>query len=196
MKKRFRSVVRVHVPPPKIDLHQSNTVPILNIQFVNTGNYNYFDNIYDYITIDSTWAFTFAYIDKQMNIKAFVNYAASNGSYWDISDRKSPYKEHKQIIKKISKYEPDLILRSAMLGGGFGVMYDDGFMYIKGNKIYKFIMNSGKSYELNEYFRNYLRIDDIHRYLDFSYIPLIYNKEDKNKRRTGNARENEKIICP
>jgi|GEM_PF-1713603 len=183
--------------PPNIDLNQSNTVPILNIQFVNTENYNYSDNIYNYITIDSVWMFSFAYVDKRMNVKAFVNYAAPHQLYW--------LEPCKKYLKGINKYKPDLILRCAALAGGIGNISDDGLMYIKDGKIYKYMEYNGKSYELNDFFRRdpcpdnidcYLNLDNIRRYLNQSYIPLIYQKGGVSKRRTNNAPENEKMICP
>jgi hypothetical protein len=188
---QWDSLHRLYIPPPDINLSQSILTPILNIQFVNTENYSYSDNIYDYITIDSVWAFSFVYIDKNKKVYASINFAEPYRTY-NIGNKQS---EEIKLIKKISGYNPELILRCAIIAGGFGNMYDDGYMYIKGDKIYKYIMYNGKSCELNEYFQNYPRIEDTRKYLNHSYIPLIFQKET-DERRTGNAPENEKMICP
>ena len=196
---QWDSIFRSHVPPPNIDLHQGNTIPILNIQFVNTENYSYTNNIYNYITIDSIWAFTFFHIDKRMKINAIVNNAATYVTYF-IYDKKSRYDrkwqyEETKFLKSINKQKPELILRCAIISGGFGKKFDDGYMYVKDDKIYKYVMHNGKSYELNEYFRM-THLENTRSYLNLSYIPLIYQKEERDTRRTGNAPKNEMMICP
>jgi hypothetical protein len=183
------------VPPFDMDLHKIRTVPMLNIQFVNTETYDFSKEIYDYIAIDSVWLFSFACIDKKMNVYAFVNLAGPGWSYWDISDKKSPYTKEKLSIKAINKVQPELFLYCASLTGGFGDIFDNGFMYIKNSKIYTYNKYNGKSYELNEYFRTFFSINNIRR-LNYSFIPIIHQKDEKSTRRTGNAPKNEIMICP
>lgn len=176
--------------PPDTNFDKSNTVPILNVQFVNTENYNYPDNIYDYITIDSVWAFTFARIDKQMKVYAYANFPAPFTAYLNIKEKKS-----KQLIKNIKKKQPDLILYCSALDGGFGEVYNNGFMYVKSNDIYMYDKFHGRSYELNEYLQKFLKLNEIHS-LNYSVVPLLFQKDgDSSTRRTGNAPLTEIIYC-
>ena len=207
---QWDSIYGVHYPPPEIDLHQSIIVPVLNVQFLNMENYNYSDDIYDYIAIDSVWVFSFVCVDKKIKEYAAVNFPAPSGSYYEINNLPKAFRKKSNLImikNLINRHKPELILRCAKLAGGIGgkKACDDGYMYIKGDKIYKFVMYDGKSYELNEFFRkgprtdsiyDYLNLDNIRLYLCKSYIPLIYRKDERDSRRTGNAPENEKMICP
>lgn len=193
---KWSSIYQEYAPSPDIVLNKNNSVPILNVKFINTKDYNYFDDMYDHITIDSVWAFTFFRVDKRMKVDAVINLAMPSSTYFiDKTDFAGNTKGTTRLLKRINKNNPELILRCAALMGGFGKYVDDGYMYIKGDKIYKYVMYDRKSYELNDYFRNFLRIEDTRCYLNITYIPLIYQK-DENSRHTGNAPENEKMICP
>lgn len=41
------------IPPQKIEINKNETFPMLTIQFVNTDSFNFNDNIYNYITVDT-----------------------------------------------------------------------------------------------------------------------------------------------
>jgi len=210
---QWDSIYRLHSTPPDIDLHKSKTVPVLNIQFVNTVNYEFSDDIYNNISIDSVWCFSFFCVDKRNNIYAGVNFANPHISFWENKDLFKANKKEKHLYKKINKYKPDLILRCAMLSGGIGKkLYDDGYMFIKGDKIYKYMFYKGKVYELNDFFRRnscpdnpycYLNLSNIRRFLSQTYIPIIFQNFDNDYRKTnndlrssGNSPNNEKMICP
>ncbi|MDR0604703.1 MAG: hypothetical protein LBG80_10410 [Bacteroidales bacterium] len=183
-------------PLPQIDLNKDNTVPMLTIQFVDTETFNYSDDIYNYITIDSSRVFMFAYIDKKMNVIAFVNFFDGIYAYFDMSDNKSPFKTKKQrklkkVIKHINELQPEQILYCSALSGFHD---DNGFMYIKDGKIYVYRVVEGDIFELNEYIRKFFDLERISR-LNYTFIPSIYIKEEST-RRTGNTPENEKMLCP
>jgi hypothetical protein len=151
------------LPAPKIDLHREKLIPMLKIKFVNTEKYNYNDDIYNFITIDSVVVFTFACIDKQKNVKYFINFFDGEHAYIEI-------KRLKNAIKNIIRKQPDMFLHCSTLEGGFGDIFNNGFMYVKGDKIYVYNVNKKKSYELNYYFRTFFRLNDIYS-LQYVSIP-------------------------
>jgi len=184
------------IPPQKIEFHKEEIVPMLTIQFVNTDSFNYSDDIYNYITIDSSIVFTLACVDKRMNVKAFAHFFDGVNGYWNIEkifQYRNFFKEKKlnHIIKNINKQKPELILYSKVLSDFHD---NNGFLYIKNGKIYVYRVIEKDIYELNDYIRKFFNLDRI-RELNYSYIPIIYQK-DQSTRLTGHTPENEKMICP
>jgi hypothetical protein len=181
-------------PPPKIDLHKANTVPMLAIQFVNTENFNYGDDIYDYITIDSTIVFTFACVDKKMNVYGYANYIDGVCPYQDIKGVK---REHRQVIKNINKQHPELLLCCSALAVdciGCDTGYY-GYLYLKNDKIYVYRpYNANNIIELNNYIHG-LSLSTIHS-LNWVPVPRIYRGGIGAMRRTGNTSTDEIQICP
>lgn len=70
---RCQGLSLFRIPPlDEINLNKDNTVFMLAIQFVNTETFNLGDDIYNYISIDSTRVFTLACVDNKKNVYAFV----------------------------------------------------------------------------------------------------------------------------
>ena len=181
--------------PPKIELHKEEIVPMLTIQFVNTDSINYNDDIYKFITIDSSIVFTLACVDKRMNVTAFAHFFYWPIGYFNIDNDHSIRNFHgkmklKHIIKNINKQKPEIILYSQSLSGFHD---NNGFMYIKKGKIYVFRVIEKDVYELSDYLRRFFSLDRI-RNLNKSYLPMIYH--DQSIRSTGHTLKNERIICP
>jgi hypothetical protein len=184
------------IPPQKIELHKEEIVPMLTIQFINTDSFNFNDNIYNHIAIDSSIVFTLACIDKKMNVTAFAHFFEWASGYYEIDKDPSIKNSHermkfKHIIKNINKQKPEMILYSNVLCGYHD---DNGFMFVKNGKIYVYRVIEKDVYELNDYIQKFFSLDRI-RELNYSYKPIIYQL-DQSPRRTGHALENEKIICP
>jgi hypothetical protein len=180
-------------PPPQIDLHKVNTVPMLAIQFINTENFNYGDNIYDYIAIDSTIVFTFACVDKKMNVYAFANYIDGIYPYQDAKQFKQ---KHRQVIKNINKQQPELLLSCSSLAVyciGCDTGYY-GYLYLKNGKIYVYRPYNTDIIELNDYIHG-LSLNTI-RNLNMVPVPRIYGGGIGTMRRTGNTLTDEIQICP
>jgi len=72
------------IPSQKIEFHKEEIVPMLTIQFVNTDSFNYCDDIYNYITIDSSIVFTLACVDKTMIVTAFAHFFDWASGYYEI----------------------------------------------------------------------------------------------------------------
>jgi len=184
------------IQPRKFEIQKEKIVPMLTIQFVNTDSFNLNEDIYNYITIDSSIVFTLACVDKSMNVTAFAHFIDWVSGYDEIDKDPSIKNFHvrmkfKHVIKNINKQKPEIILYSNVLRG----FYDaNGFMYIKNGKIYVYRIIEKDVYELNDYIRRFFSLDRI-RELNYSYIPIIYQL-DQSPRRTGHTLENEKIICP
>jgi len=173
-------------PPPDIDLHSENAIPLLSFQFVDTDSFTFADNIYDYIAIDSAWCFVFACVDKKQNVKVLID-------AFDYKVEDSQYlKKMKKVIREIKKQKPDLLLYSSTLSMGFG-WFNNPFGYIKGDKIFIYNMDKKRSYELN-YYITFLKLEQA-RKLNRSYIPRLYDKEI-HYRKSGNTPESEIMICP
>lgn len=65
---------RADISQLELDLHKEKLVPILTVRFINTENYNYEDNIYDYMEVDTVRDFAFACVDKRMKVNCFANF--------------------------------------------------------------------------------------------------------------------------
>jgi hypothetical protein len=178
------------LPIPKIDLHKERAIPMLAIQFINTEKFDYSDNIYNYITIDSSIVFTFACTDKKMNVYAFVNFFDGKHVYFEVSGRTKEAQRLKMIIKNINKQHPELILFCSAL---MGFSNNNGFMYIKDGKIFVYNIIDDSIFELNEYIRKFYSLSSIRRF-NYVTIPIMYEK-DETTRRTGNTSANEVNIC-
>lgn len=178
-------------PIAKIESNKEKIIPILTIQFVNTENYNFGDDIYKHITIDSTRVFTLVYVDKRNNISAYIGLGGLPG-YLNANDGEYKGKKKRNIEKiliNINKQHPDLILYCGTLSSN-----DDGFMYIKNDKIFVYRVVKGDSFELNEYITKFYRLDGI-RSLNYSIVPVFDINADRF-RRTGHDPKNELIVCP
>ena len=182
------------VNPPKVNFKKDKMVPMLAIQFVDMENYDYSENIYNHITLDSTRVFTLAYVDDEMNVFAFANYYDGEYAYTEVkSERPSDREKLEQVIKNINKHDPEIILFCSSLKGFRDL---NSFMYIKGDSIYVYHVNKDDVYELNDYVRQFLTVEKIHS-LNNTPIPFAYQffNKDKPNRRTGNAPEKLKMMC-
>jgi hypothetical protein len=179
------------LPVPKIDLHKERVIPMLTIQFINTEKFDYSDDIYNYITIDSAVVFTFACVDTKMNVFAFVNFFDGKHIYFEIGGHTKTAKKLRMIIKNINKQQPELILFCSAL---MGFSDCNGFMYVKDSKIFVYSVIDDYICELNEYIRKFYTLSSIRR-LNHVMIPIIHEK-DETTRRTGNTPANEIQICP
>jgi hypothetical protein len=179
------------LPVPKIDLHKERIIPMLTIQFINTEKFDYSDNIYNYITIDSIIVFTFACTDKKMNVFAFINFFDGKHAYCKVGNRTKIDRRLKMIIKNINKQQPELILFCSAL---MGFSDRNGFMYMKDGKIFVYSVIDGNILELNEYIRKFYRLDSVRRF-NHVVIPIMYQKNE-TMRRNGNTPANEIQICP
>lgn len=181
------------IPPRNIELHKGEVVPMLTIQFVNTDSFNLENDIYDFITIDSSIVFTLACVDKNMNVKAFAHFFDGVNGYFDIDlslKNFVNYLKLKHVIKNINNQKPELILYNHVLAGFHD---NNGFMYVKNGKIYVYRVEEKDVFELNDYIRKFFELERIRR-LNYAYIPIIY-RNGKSIRRTGNTPDNEKLIC-
>lgn len=152
---------RYNIVPQKINLQKEKYLPMLTIQFVDTERYNYNQDIYDYISIDSTIVFTLACVDKKMNVSAFANYFDGVNGYIELNDLRYKTKKRvrlKSIIKNISKQEPEMILYCNSLAGFHD---DNGFLFIKNNKIYVYRVVERDIYELNYYLKKFFSLERI-----------------------------------
>jgi hypothetical protein len=181
------------IQPPKIDLTLENAVPILNISFINTENYKYTDNIYDYIVIDSVRVFSFAHIDKSFNLK-HITYYEFGDLYADLH-KLNPKLKH--IIRKINKEKPDLIMCCVSLRNWIPNLDrdDNCFLFVKQNSIYLYHIDNNKKYELNYYVRNFYSLDKIQN-LNKTEILSIFTDKGYSTRITGKTPKNEIQMCP
>ncbi|GHV35130.1 hypothetical protein FACS1894178_4050 [Bacteroidia bacterium] len=181
----------------KINLYSENLIPLLTIQFINTSNFSTNDNIYDYIAIDSSIVYTFACVDnKKMYIKYFVNFFDGVYAFCNLQSKSSAFLSNKDkklqnVIKNMQKLEPELILYSHSIRGFHD---NNGFMYIKNDKIYVYRVVEKDSIELNEYLTRYFSLKSI-RSLNRTFIPSIFIKETTH-RYTGNTPLEEIMLCP
>ena len=193
---RCQGLSLFRIPPlDEINLNKDNTVFMLAIQFVNTETFNLGDDIYNYISIDSTRVFTLACVDNKKNVYAFANFYGGINTYYDFK-RDNPAvsklrkKQFSRVIVNITKQNPELILYSHSLEGWND---DNGFMYIKGDKIYVYNVPNGKIFELNDFIQKFYSLKRA-RELNLEFIPILYS-DCISTRRTGHAPENEIMIC-
>ena len=181
--------------PANIDLSKENKIFVLAIALANTEKYNFEDNIYDYIIIDSLRTFIIICVDNKMNVTGFTD-TEEPGSFIDIKDdfyfpKKIRRKQIRNCIKNIKKEKPEIILYCAEFMGSF--------MYIKNNEIYAYSMKKGKAKKLNEAVREAPDIDLIRR-SNFILWPLAKEIEAGSHsiayRLTGHTPKNETRICP
>ncbi|MDP4291182.1 MAG: hypothetical protein Q8908_08885 [Bacteroidota bacterium] len=184
-----------NVRPANIDLSKENKIFVLAITLANTEKYNFEDNIYDYIIIDSLRTFIIICVDKKMNVTGFTD-TAEPGSFIDIKDdfyfpKRIRRKQIRNSIKNINKEKPEIILYCAE--------FMDSFMYIKGNEIYVYNMKKGKAEKFNDAVREAPDIDLIRR-SNFIQWPLAKKIEGGGLpiayRKTGHTPIYETRICP
>jgi hypothetical protein len=129
-----------------------------------------------------------------MDVKAFAHFFEGVNGYHVIENlypnRWGKRIKLKKIINNIKKQESELILYCHSLAGFHDT---NGFMYIKNEKIFVYRVFEKDAYELNEYVRRFFSLKRI-RDLNYRFIPLIY-QDGKSTRKTGNAPEDQKLIC-
>ena len=186
-----------HAPvrPANIDLSKENKIFVLAITLSNTETYNFDDNIYDYIIIDSLRTFIIVCVDDKSNVIGYTD-TEEPGSYVDIKDdfyypNMARRRQIRNSIKKIKKEEPDVIL--------YCDAFRKSFMFIKENKIFVYETKKGRSKEFNELVRETPNIDLIRRSNSILW-PLFNGLENGSHplqyRLTGHTPENEVRICP
>lgn len=185
-------------PIPRINLRNENVVPMLTLQFLNTEDYDYGD-IYDYITIDSTRVFSYACLDIENEVTAFVNFFDGVFAYLPMKDFHPLEKKGDklvQVIDNLRKEQPEQLLYCNAL---YRAIVPNGFMYLKGDKIYVYRVAECESVELNYYIREFLSLYQI-RNLNQTPVLSLYRTEKDNDasyiRRTGQAPENKSLLCP
>lgn len=118
------------------DLAQRDPLPLLIVKFTNMQEYEYGDNIYEHLVIDSTLVFAFACMDDNGGIRNVVN--TEQIVNYDFGEK--GLKRCRNAIKNMLRLEPDLIMVNVNLD----------FLYAKDGKIYFYRWRRKKSYELNE----------------------------------------------
>lgn len=180
---------------PSLHSVSMNIVPLLAIQFVNTDAFNMEDCIYDYISIDSTIVFSLACVDKKKRVKSFVHFFDGYSGYQSIGQFKHcpksialNGKKMRLIIKRINKYNPDLLLVTNILCRNMGDV-----LFVKGSNIFIYDLSCNKSFELDGYIKKKYSLTEI-RSLNRKYIPYIYSDKMMVKT-TGNTHINQINIC-
>jgi hypothetical protein len=182
--------------PANIDLSKENKIFVLAVSLANTEQYNFDDNIYDYLIIDSLRAFIIVCVDDKVNVKGFTD-TEERGTFIDIKDdfyfpEKKQRRQIRKMIKNINKENPDLILYCANWNGAF--------LYIKDDIIYLYHVEKDISQEFNKRIRECPYINMIRR-SNFILWPL--NKESEvvgsypiDYRPTGHTPPDEVRMCP
>ena len=181
--------------PPKIELLKGKTVPMLTVQFVDMEGFDFDENIYDHITIDSTRVFTLACMDDQMNVLAFANYYDGTYAYTEVKgERPEQIERLEQVIRNIDSHGPELILFCHSLKNFHDL---NSFMYIRNDKIYVYRVSENDVFELNDYVRQFFPMDKV-RGLNNTLVPFVQQHYDREKpsRRTGNAPDRYRMLCP
>ena len=175
-----------------IDLKKEKKVFVLAVAFANTENYNYENNISDYLIIDSLRSFIAVCVDDKMNVKAITD-IAEPGAYVTPTEYyyfdKNKRNKIKKIIKNINKEKPEIIM--------YCDNFKSSFLYLINNDIYIYHNNKEKSFELNQYISSkYININLIRNFNKIN-IPYTksYIKSDQYNRLTGNTPEEELRIC-
>lgn len=181
---------RLHLRSVSMDI-----VPLLAIQFVNTDVFQMEDCIYDYISIDSTIVFALACVDLKKRVKAFVHFFDGYSGYESMESYKNypnniahNIKKMRLIIKRINKYNPDLLLVTNILCRNMGDV-----LFVKGSNIFIYDLSCNKSFELDGYIKKKYSLTEI-RSLNRKYIPYIYSDKMMVKT-TGNTHINQINIC-
>lgn len=180
---------------PSLHSVSMNIVPLLAIQFVNTDAFNMEDCIYDYISIDSTIVFSLACVDKKKRVKSFVHFFDGYSGYQSIGQFKHcpksialNGKKMRYIIKKITKFNPDLLLVTNFLCKNVGEV-----LFLKDSNIYIYDLTRNKSVEIDSYIKQKYNLVEI-RTLNRKYIPYIYSNTMSTKT-TGNTPQEQINIC-
>lgn len=181
---------RLHLRTVSMDI-----VPLLAIQFVNTDVFQMEDCIYDYISIDSTIVFSLACVDKKKRVKSFVHFFDGYSGYQSIGQFKHcpksialNGKKMRYIIKKITKFNPDLLLVTNFLCKNVGEV-----LFLKDSNIYIYDLTRNKSVEIDSYIKQKYNLVEI-RTLNRKYIPYIYSNTMSTKT-TGNTPQEQINIC-
>lgn len=171
--------------PFRIFIDSTHIVPMLAVQFVNTDKYNLNDNIYDYISIDSTIVFSLASVDKHNKVTSFLHFFDGYfGCHYVNPTNDYP----KSVIKKIQKLKPELIMVTHFNQENKGY-----FLFIKKSTIYVYDIANKNCTELNRYIKERYSLERI-RSFNNVYIPYIYT--DKMETRiTGNTPIEQINIC-
>lgn len=181
--------------PPLLDLSGNGAVPMLAIQFARMDNFDWeTGNIYDHMIIDSLRVFTFACVDKEMNVHAFANYFDGEYAYADLKSVRPDEEESlRQVIRNINRRQPEKLLYSHSLRKEQEDL--NGFMYVKGDSIYVYRPKENDTYELNDYVARFFDVNEL-RNLGMSSVPFIHQYYDKEESRckVGNLPSDKSII--
>lgn len=181
--------------PENVDLQKENKIFALAVSLANTENYNFEDDIYDYLVIDSLRTFIIVCVDKKMNVIGITD-VDEPGTFNNLKDDfyyypKKRRNEIRAIIKNINKENPDLI------------MYCDNwwssFLYIKDETIYCYNVKTGKSKEFNKEVRGCPSIDMVRtaNILDTPYAVTFSGKSHSYSNQiTGHTSLDEMRLCP
>jgi hypothetical protein len=181
------------VNPPRTEQLKGKTVRMLAVQFVDMDTFQLSDNIYGHITIDSTRVFTLACVDEEMNVLAFANYYDGEYAWADIKSlRPTDTLQLRTVIKNIQARQPELILFCHSLRKPNDL---NAFMYVKEGEIYVYRVREGDAFELNNYVRQFLGMEEIRR-LNYIAVPFVYQFYEKEAsiRRTENTPKSLKIL--
>ncbi len=160
----------------------------------NTEKYNFEDNIYNYLIIDSLRTFIIVCVDEKMNVTGITD-VGEPGTYVNFKDdfyySKKQRKQMRDIIRNINKEKPDLLL--------FCKNWWGSFLYIKGDSIYHYSVKTGKSKEFN---KNIRECPDINMIRRSNRIIWPYSKKFGSKslpsfyRYAGRTPPDEVRMCP
>lgn len=192
----LKSPLFIEYRAANIDLQKEKKIHILAVTFANTENYQYGNNIYNHIIIDSLRTFIVACVDDKMNLTGLTD-ISEKGTFIDLKDdfyypRKKRRHSIRQTLKNINKENPDLIL--------FCDAFFSSFLYVKNNLIYVYNISDGSKKELNEVVKECTDINIIRnsnkivrpltkRFKNTDFLSIFYRK-------TGHTPPDEVRICP
>ena len=164
-------------------------VPMLSIQFINTGNYKSGDNLYDYIRIDSVIVFSMVGLDKRNRIQSFWHFDDGDRGYEPVERfsifHRQPDCHYSRYSKKLpSAYRRIRKENPTLLLSNYHIRNKGGMLYVKGDSIYVYDIATGKRMELNSYVKTNFSTEQIQAFDNIS-VPNIYEDKWGNDRKAG-----------
>ena len=194
LKNSYKNLTSHTYKPADIDLQKENKIFALAVALANTENYDFKDDIYDYLIIDSLRTFIIVCVDDKMNVTGITDLEEPGGFHrlddlFFCSRTKERRNRIRKIIKNINKEKPDLILYCENWLGAF--------LYIKNEKIYIYNLKTRSGREFNEYVRESPNVNFIQRSNEMLW-PYSKEKERKGSiyRLTGHTPLHEVRLCP
>lgn len=160
----------------------THIIPLVSIQFINTDKFNIEDNVYEYLSLDSTVVFTLASVDKKNNISSFLHFFDGYTGYERVECHSLAFfkkiypkylaqyrKNLPYAIKRIQQHNPDLIMITH-----FGNENIGRFLFVKNFDIYYYDVVNDTEVELNTFLKQNYKLAQL-RTLNKKCIPYIYS---------------------